>query len=138
MRPRWDIDERGEGVGDARRLLPEAGALLQRMDKPLWVTEDAEAHLLPHIARIEELTLLDSRVEPDGTLVVECRLVGEWDASKATVAAFAALGAFAETGTFVEKRDKPGLVELDLATGVVPDDGPFATHGHTVLLRVRA
>jgi hypothetical protein len=138
VRPRWDIDERGEGVGDARRLLPEAGALLERMDTPLWVTEDPEAHLLPHIVRIEELALLDSGVEADGTLVVECRLVGEWNASKATVAAFAALGAVAETGTFVEKRETPGLVELDVATGVVPDDGPFATHGHTLLIRVRA
>jgi hypothetical protein len=138
VRPRWDIDERGEGVGDARRLLPQAGALLARMDTPLWVTEDPEAHLLPHIARIEELALLDSGVEADGTLVVECRLVGGWDTSKATVAAFAALGAVAETGTFVEKRETPGLVELDIATGVVPDDGPFATHGHTLLIRVRA
>jgi hypothetical protein len=28
VRPRWDIDERGRGVGDARRLLPEARSLL--------------------------------------------------------------------------------------------------------------
>jgi hypothetical protein len=38
VRPRWDIDERGHGVGDARRLLPEARALLERMDTPFWAT----------------------------------------------------------------------------------------------------
>jgi hypothetical protein len=52
VRPRWDIDERGHGVGDARRLLPEARALLERMETPDWVTEDADAHLLPHIRRM--------------------------------------------------------------------------------------
>jgi hypothetical protein len=138
VRRRWDIDERGHGVGDASRLVPEARALLERMDTPLWVTEDPDAHLLPHIARLGELEVVESRIDEDGTLVVDCRLAGAWDASKATTAAFAALGTVAETGTFIEKRQTAGLVELDVVTGVVPDDGPFATHGHTLLLRVRA
>jgi hypothetical protein len=143
VRPRWDIDERGRGVGDARRLLPEARALLERMDTSSWVTEDPEAHLLPHIRRMCEredvpLELLDASVDEDGTLAVECRLVGEWDGWKAGVAAFAVIGRIAEPGTFVEKRETPDRIELDVVTGVVSEEGRFATHGHTLILRVWA
>lgn len=141
MRPRWDIDERGHGVGDARRLLPEARALLKRMETPDWVTEDADAHLLPHIRRMcasddVPLELAAARVEEDGTLVVDCRLDGDWDGWRASAAAFALLGRIAEPGTFVEKRETDGRLELDAVTGVVSDEGRFATHGHTLLLRV--
>lgn len=141
MRARWDTDERGHGVGDAKRLLPEARALLERMDTTNWVTEDPDAHLLPHFRRLCEredvpLELQDARVEEDGTLVVDCRLEGDWDAWKAGVAAFALLGSVAEPGTFVEMRQSDERMELDIATGVVSDEGSFATHGHTLLLRV--
>jgi hypothetical protein len=141
VRPRWDIDERGQGIGDARRLLPAARALVERMDTPHWVTEDAEAHLLPHLRRMcarddVPLELQDSRVEADGTLVLDCRLEGEWDGWKAGVAAFALLGRIAEPGTFLEKRESADRLELDVVTGVVSDEGRFATHGHTLLLRV--
>ena len=141
MRPRWDIDERGRGVGDARRLLPEARALLERMERPFWVTEDPDAHLLPHLRRMCEqgevpLALVDARTDQDGTLVIECRLEGAWDGWKASVAAFALLGRIAEPGTFVEKRETNDRLELDVVTGVVSDEGRFATHGHTLLLRV--
>jgi hypothetical protein len=141
MRPRWDIDERGQGVGDARRLLPEARALLERMDTPHWVTEDADAHLLPHLRRMCErdnipLELLDARTEEDGTLSVDLRLEGDWDGWKAGVAAFALLGRIAEPGTFVEKRESDARLELDVVTGVVSDEGRYATHGHTLRLRV--
>ena len=143
VRPRWDIDERGQGVGDARRLLPEARALVERMDTPQWITEDADAHLLPHLRRMCErgdvpLELLDARVEQDGTLVVDCRLEGEWDGWRASVAGFALLGGISETGTFAEKRETGDRLELDIVTGVVSDEGRYATHGHTVRLRVTA
>jgi hypothetical protein len=143
VRPRWDIDERGQGVGDARRLLPDARALLDRMDTAHWVTEDADAHLLPHLRRMCDrddvpLELQDTRVEEDGTLVVDLRLVGEWDAWTAGVAAFALLGCVAEPGTFVEMRHSDDRLELDVVTGVVSDEGRYATHGHTLRLRVTA
>ena len=106
-------------------------------------TEDAEAHLLPHLRRMcarddVPLELHGSRVEEDGTLVVDCRLEGEWDGWKAGVAAFALLGRIAEPGTFVEKRESGDRLELDVVTGVVSDEGRFATHGHTLRLRVTA
>ena len=64
------------------------------------------------------------------------RLQGEWDGWKAGVAAFALLGRIAEPGTFLEKRESADRLELDVVTGVVSDEGRFATHGHTLLLRV--
>ena len=82
------------------------------------------------------LELQDSRVAEDGTLVIDCRLEGEWDGWKAGVAAFALLGRIAEPGTFLEKRESADRLELDVVTGVVSDEGRFATHGHTLLLRV--
>ena len=113
------------------------------METPFWVTEDADAHLLPHIRRMcarddVPLELVEARVEEDGTLVVDCRLEDEWDGWKAGVAAFALLGRIAEEGTFVDKRESDDSLELDVVTGVVSDDGRFATHGHTLRLRVRS
>ena len=84
------------------------------------------------------LELQDFRVGGDGTLFVDCRLEGEWDGWRASVAAFALLGRIAETGTFAEKRETGDRLELDIVTGVVSDGGRFATHGHTVRLRVTA
>jgi hypothetical protein len=84
------------------------------------------------------LELQDARIEEDGTLVVDCRLEGEWDGWKAGVAAFALLGSVAEPGTFVEMRQLDDRLELDIATGVVSDEGSFATHGHTLRLHVTA
>ena len=51
MARRWDTDDRGTGVGDARALLPEARRLLAAMDADGWVAEEPEAHLLPHLHR---------------------------------------------------------------------------------------
>jgi hypothetical protein len=113
------------------------------MHKPHWVTEDPDAHLLPHLRQMCEredvpLELQDARVEEDGTLFVDLRLAGEWDSWKAGVAAFALLGRVAEPGTFVEKRESDDRLELDAVTGVVSDEGRYATHGHTLRLRVTA
>lgn len=111
------------------------------MDAPFWVTEDADAHLLPHLRRMCEqgdvpLELVEAHTEADGTLVVECRLEGDWDGWRAGVAAFALLGRIAEPGTFVEKRETYEVLELDIVTGVVSDEGRYATHGHTLRLHV--
>jgi hypothetical protein len=84
------------------------------------------------------LELVEARTEEDGTLVVDCRLEGDWDRGRAAVAAFSLLGRIAEQGTFVEWRETTDVLELDVVTGVVSDEGRFATHGHTLRLRVTA
>jgi hypothetical protein len=51
VRPRWDSDERGDGVADATALVPGAEELLDAMRRPRWVAEEPEAHLLPHLVQ---------------------------------------------------------------------------------------
>jgi hypothetical protein len=48
---RWDIDERGRGVADARHFADGARELVDAMVEEDWVAEDPDAHLLPHIRR---------------------------------------------------------------------------------------
>jgi hypothetical protein len=49
MAARWEGDARGEGVGDAARLVSGAGELIATFGKPAWVAEQPELHLLPHV-----------------------------------------------------------------------------------------
>ena len=49
MARRWDDDERGHGVADARQLVTGARELVVAFDAPNWVAEDPELHLKPHV-----------------------------------------------------------------------------------------
>jgi hypothetical protein len=138
VRPRWDIDERGEGVADAKRLVPDAQQLLAFMTEELWVTEEPDAHLLPHVRRLAQelpVEVVEATIDAEGVLVVELRWTEEWDRGAATTAAFALLGSFAEEMTYVRKDETADEVVLETVTGVV-GDGRFAPHGHTVRLSV--
>jgi hypothetical protein len=138
VRPRWDIDERGHGVADAKRLIPDVQVLLAFMAEELWVTEDPDAHLLPHIRRLaEELPaeVVEATIDAEGVLVVELRWTEPWDGRAAVAAAFALLGSFAEEMTYVRKDETRGEVVLETVTGVV-SEGLFAPHGHTVRVRI--
>ena len=138
MPRRWDIDERGRGVADARRLVPEAETLLGFMAEAEWVTEEPDAHLLPHVRRVAaELPLdeLHAGIDDDGVLVVSLRWTDPWDQSSAAAAAFALLGSFAEEMTYLRKDEEPGRVVLETVTGVV-SEGVFAPHGHTVRITI--
>jgi hypothetical protein len=138
MRRRWDIDERGAGVADARRLVPGAEMLLGFMAEPEWVTEDPDAHLLPHIRRVATqfpLEEIGTEIDGDGVLVVELRWTDPWDHAAVGVAAFALLGSFAEQMTYVRREERSGELTLETVTGVV-DGGRFAPHGHTVRIRI--
>src|ERR1700748_3997152 len=59
MEPRWDDDERGHGVADARQLVAGARELVAAFDAPDWVAEDPELHLKPHV---------DAWLQADGRL----------------------------------------------------------------------
>jgi hypothetical protein len=140
VRRRWDIDERGEGVADATRLLPDAQVLVDSMAEPRWVTEQPEAHLLPHIGQAcaaFPLELEQAQVDDDGVLVVELRWTEPWQGQAVSAAAFAVFGSLAEEMSYVRKDESAGEVVLETVTGVV-SDGQFAPHGHTVRLRVAA
>ncbi len=143
MGRRWDTDERGAGVGDARALLPEARRLLAAMDSEGWVAEDPEAHLLPHLRRAcadgrLPLELVSAAAEEGGAYVVDVRWTGapgSWRGAR--VAGHALLASVAEPSTFVRERHEDDVLVLDAATGVLDGDGPFAAHGHVLVLRVR-
>ena len=138
MRPRWDIDTRGEGVGDGRWLVPAARDLVEALDTPGWVAEDPHLHLFPHLRRRCEdpafpLELGDVAVEDDGRYVVELRWTGEGNTRSVEAAVFALIGEIAEPATFVRTR---GAGVYEVATGVLEGDSQFAPHGHTLVLRV--
>jgi hypothetical protein len=135
---RWDIDERGRGVADATRLVPDAEMLVRFMAEEDWVTEEPDAHLLPHVRRVaERFPLEETRAEIDGegVLAISLRWTAPWDQFAATAAAFALLGSFAEEMSYLRKDEEPGRVVLETVTGVV-SEGTFAPHGHTVRIEI--
>ena len=72
---RWDTDEHGHGVGDARRLAGGAGGLLAAIEEPGWVAEDPKGQMVPRLRRACEepgspLSLEAARAEADGSLVM--------------------------------------------------------------------
>jgi hypothetical protein len=143
---RWDGDERGEGIADARSLAPAVKELLGAMQRPDWVAEQPEVHLLPHLRRSCEslpVDLVDARVAEDGCYEVELRWTGEPGRIGAVRAvAFALVGGFAEGSTAVRQRrgdgggDGDDVLRFEVVTGFVDGESRFVPHGHTVRLRI--
>src|SRR4029077_12385799 len=108
MAKRWDTDEQGSGVGNARALLPDAKQLLDAMDQATWVAENPELHLLPHLQTACEqlpVELLHSTTTDDGAFVLDVRCTDpRWSRRAARTAAFALVGAVVESATFIRER----------------------------------
>ncbi len=51
---RWDTDTIGHGVADGTAFAPGVQRLLDALQRPDWVAEDPDAHLLPHLRRVYE------------------------------------------------------------------------------------
>ena len=140
---RWDIDEVGHGIASGDSMRPELARLDAALALPDWVAEEPDAHLLPHIrqacaASVCPVELVDSRITDDATLEVRLRPRGgaSLGVGMRRAAAFGVLSSFAEDATFVHSRiEGPDLV-VDIATGQLDGDGPFAGHGHLVRLIV--
>jgi len=141
--PRWEGDDRGEGVADATVFAVGATELAEAMRRPAWVSEEPEVHLLPHVQRACEtvpLRLVGSSTSADGTLTLELSST-DADAGLGEVraAVFAVLGSFAEPATYVRQRraeTSEAPLVFEVATGFLPSDTPFAPHGHTVRITV--
>jgi hypothetical protein len=150
---RWDDDERGRGVADARRLLPGAEELTTALAEAEWVAEQPEAHLLPHLRRRLEadgsrFELVRARDEPGGGYALELAWKGAGGDLRAVRAAvYALVGEVAESATYVRQRVEPPAADVDagapgarvffeVATGMLDGDTPFASHGHVLLVRV--
>jgi hypothetical protein len=142
--PRWDPDPRGIGVGDATSHLATIDALREAAAQPGWVAEEPEAHLLPHLrdavaAAGASLAIDAARTDPDGTFVIDLHWVGAAAADRGTirVAALALIAAVSETVTLIhEPQEASDVVVFEVVTGVLPGTSTFATHGHTLRLRV--
>lgn len=149
---RWDNDERGTGVGDARRLLDGGLQLTDALARPGWVAEHPETHLLPNLsawisAISNNLELVSTALGTDGSFEVELHWTGRTrDMRGVRGQVFALIGQVAESATYVRQRgpgpgDGDDAVERDsvtfeVATGMLDDDTTFAGHGHVLLIRV--
>ena len=142
MQRRWENDERGVGVADATRLVDSARELLDAMAEPGWVTEEPEAHLLPHLERAcarrtSPFTLESSQVEADGTLTLELRWTGaKRDLRAVWAAAYALIGEIAESASYLRERWDGDDVVYDVVTGMLAPDTEFAPHGHVLNVRI--
>jgi len=136
--PRWDTDERGHGIADARGRLPTILELAELAQSQEWVAEDPEAHLLPGLrdrVDISGLSMESAQAEPDGSFRV--RLFSSTKQSRREIrqSVWAILGGIAELTTLVRETQSGNATIFDVVTGI-PPGGTFATHGHTVRIEV--
>ena len=138
---RWDRDERGVGVGNARAVTPHVQRLLDAMHLDGWVAEDPDAHLLPHItATVDKVPALWRLVHTEDDVnryVVDLEWRRRGGNMRDLVAdTFALIGSFAETHCHVTQRKGATTVEFDITTGMLGGEGTFEAHGHVVILRI--
>jgi hypothetical protein len=139
---RWDPDPKGIGVGDASAMLPVLDALRAQATEPGWVAEEPEHHLLPHltaaVASTGRLRIVSAVSDEAGRYVVDLAWTDDSDPDGHGLrpALFALVGAIAETATVISEAPGARGRELEVVTGSLPPATPFASHGHTLRLRV--
>jgi hypothetical protein len=137
---RWDGDERGEGVADARTFAPGVASLLDAMQDGTWIAEEPELHLLPHLRRACEslpFELAAARTAGDGSFDVDLRWLGKTKGlGEIRAAIFALVGSFAELSTYVRQREDDDSIVFDVVTGFLDGESGFDPHGHTLRLSV--
>lgn len=136
--PRWDTDSRGVGVASAAGYLPPVHRLAEHMAMDGWVTEDGDAHLLPHLldacaAESSPLRITAYRLLEDGTLELDCTDATGRDQFDQFRAAVGLLAAVAESSFHVRLT---GETTIECVTGMLAGDGAFATHGHVIRIRL--
>lgn len=137
---RWDGDERGRGVGDARAFIEGASELVDAMRSADGVAEAPELHLLQHLRAACEgvpVEIAGTRVLDDGRFEVDLTWTGERaGVGEVRRAVYALAGAVAETATYVRQRRSDRFLTFELVTGIIDADAHFAPHGHVVLFRI--
>lgn len=135
---RWDDDERGQGVADARDLLPSIAELASLAETPNWVAEEPDKHLLPGLRErieISGLSLDAVEVRPGGELHVALSSGTKLSRREIRQSVWSILGGAVEMSTLVRESHPEGKVVFDVVTGN-PPGGHFATHGHTMHIEV--
>ncbi len=76
---------------------------------------------------------------PDATYELRLRWAGAGDPDLGAVRAaiFAIIASVAESTTLVHERREPEELIFEVVTGTLAGEGPFASHGHTLRLRIR-
>ncbi len=139
---RWDGDERGTGLGDGLAGADGLRALLAAMAAPGWITEEPDAHLLPHLRRAcaepgSPWTLEREAIEEAGVYRVGltwARPAGSMRSLTADL--FALVGTIAENQTHIGQAIEGDAVVFQVATGMMPGDGGFSGHGHVLEFRI--
>lgn len=139
MDRRWDTDERGHGVADARVSLPAIQQLAELAGAREWVAEDPEAHLLPGLRErieISGLNLEEAALEPDGVYRIRLASAAKQSRREIRQSVWAILGGVAELTSLVRETQADGAIRFEVVTGIPPGEGRFATHGHTLRIEV--
>jgi hypothetical protein len=136
---RWDTDERGHGVADASASVPAIKQLAVLAETPHWVAEEPEQHLVPGLREriaISGFSLDDIQVESDGALRVKLSSTARLSRREIRQSVWSILGGAVEMTTHVHETHSDGVITFRVVTGLPPGDGPFASHGHTLLVEV--
>jgi hypothetical protein len=137
---RWDSDERGRGIADARAILPAIQQLAELAGMEEWVTEDPETHLLPGLrerVEISGLSLESVEVEPGGVLWVLLASPAKQSRREIRESVWSILGGVTELTTLVLETVAGESVNFEIVTGMPPGEGQFSTHGHTLRIEVQ-
>jgi hypothetical protein len=135
---RWDDDERGRGVGHARRLITPLDELVALAGEDGWVAEEPETHLLPGLRRrieLSGLTLEEAKAESDGSFRVRLSSSTKLSRREIRESVWSILGGAVELTTYVREVQSDGMVRFEVVTGI-PPGGRFTTHGHTISVEV--
>jgi hypothetical protein len=137
-RRRWDTDDRFTGVADASAFAAAIDELAALARRPGWVAEEPEAHLVPHLrgAGVTGLRVVTWRAGQDGVLEVAAEHSPGDSRGDIRRRAWALIGCVAEPAASVRERRDGDAAVFEIVTGVPEGAGPFASHGHTLRLRV--
>ena len=135
-RQRWDTDERFAGVADASAFASGVEELAELARRPGWVTEEPEAHLVPHLrdATIDGLQVVECQTRDDGVLAVTATHQPGASRSDIRRRAWALLGTIAEPAASVREHADGQAAVFEMVTGIPAGSGPFASHGHSLRL----
>jgi hypothetical protein len=121
-------------------MLPYLDELRDLVTTADWIAEDPEAHLLPHIEQLiagqPGVTLTAARVVA-GTLELDLETRADSARGEVRGLAYRIVAAVAEGITLVRQVGDPGNPVFEAVTGM-PSGTAFATHGHTLRIRIRS
>jgi hypothetical protein len=140
-RPRWEGDDVGEGIADARQFVDGAVELIDAMRRPKWVTEQPEAHLLPHLEQAcTELPfeLVTAEQSADGAYDIQLRWTGDRPGiGVVREAVFSLIGSISELSSYIRQRQSEnGALLFEVVTGMVDGETGFVPHGHTLRIAI--